>query len=260
MEKLSKERSMVENSYPRVDARLKTPFNMIVSGPTGAGKSTFVEALLNPEIEIFSDKFKYILIFIGTSKSKNPMALSIQQMYGHEKCLIFDNVFSSIQPQEFSEFLEKQIELMGGSGGLMIFDDLMVELGESGVLLPLFTRISSHYNVSNIHITQNLFHKVGGKNSGNTTTIYRNTTYLVLFHSPMDKSTVDVVARKLSPKCFRELAEMINHVCAHYRYILIDGRQDTPEGLRYRTTITGDQNTTDSRTVSSLLFQRAFVL
>ena len=45
--------------------------------------------------------------------------------------------------------------------GCIIFDDLMEELSECGVML--FTKFSTHYGVSIINITQNLFHQGTGK-------------------------------------------------------------------------------------------------
>ena len=43
-----------------------------------------------------------------------------------------------------------------GRKGCIIFDNLMKELGEIGILLNLFTKMSSHYDMSVIHITKNL--------------------------------------------------------------------------------------------------------
>ena len=47
--------------------------------------------------------------------------------------------------------------------GCVIFDDLMSELSECGLLLDLFSKYSSHYDLTTIHITQNIFFKAGGK-------------------------------------------------------------------------------------------------
>ena len=47
--------------------------------------------------------------------------------------------------------------------GCLIFDDLMEELSECGVLTKLFTKFSTHYGVSIINIKQNLFHPGNGQ-------------------------------------------------------------------------------------------------
>ena len=65
--------------------------------------------------------------------------------------------------------------------GCVIFDDLMSELSECGLLLDLFSKYSSHYDLTTIHITQNIFFKAGGKHGSDHVTIYRNTHVLVLF-------------------------------------------------------------------------------
>ena len=48
-----------------------------------------------------------------------------------------------------------------GKKGYVIFDDLMSELSEYGLLLDLFSKYSSHYDLTTIHIMQNIFFKVG---------------------------------------------------------------------------------------------------
>ena len=49
--------------------------------------------------------------------------------------------------------------------GCIIFNDLMSELSEYGLLLDLFSKYSSHYDLTTIHITQNIFFKAGGKHA-----------------------------------------------------------------------------------------------
>ena len=59
-----------------------------------------------------------------------------------------------------------------------------------GILLDLFTKMSSHYNTSVIHITQNLFHKGSGKHSSDHVGVYRNSHITMLFNNPPQQSSV----------------------------------------------------------------------
>ena len=75
------------------------------------------------------------------------------------------------------------------------FDDLMSELSECRLLVDLFTKFSSHYSLTIIHITQNVFFKSVGKHGTDNVTIFRNTQVLVLFWTPMDMSMLMMIAK-----------------------------------------------------------------
>ena len=58
-----------------------------------------------------------------------------------------------------------------GKKGCVIFDDPMSELSECGLPLDLFSKYSSHCDLTTIHITQNIVFKVGGKHGLDHVTI-----------------------------------------------------------------------------------------
>ena len=76
------------------------------------------------------------------------------------------NNFSS----EFEHFVKNKANRK--KKGCVIFNNLMSELSECDLLLDLFSKYSSHYDLTTIHITQNAFFKVGGKHSSDHVTIY----------------------------------------------------------------------------------------
>ena len=88
--------------------------------------------------------------------------------------------------------------VLRGKKGCVIFDDLMSELSECGLLVDLFTKFSSHYSLTIIHITQNVFFKSAGKHGTDNVTIFRNTQVLVLFQTPMDMSMLMMIAKQIS--------------------------------------------------------------
>ena len=71
---------------------------------------------------------------------------------------------------EFEHFVKNKANRK--EKGCVIFDDLMSELSECGLLLDLFSKYSSHYDLTTIHIMQNIFFKAGGKHSSDHVTIY----------------------------------------------------------------------------------------
>ena len=125
-----------------------------------------------------------------------------------------------------------------GKKGCVIFDDLMSELSECGLLLDLFSKHSSHYDLTTIHITQNIFFKVGGKHSSDHVTIDQNMHVLVLFKNPLDNTVIHTITQCISRgrKC-HELINMLHHVLDYHRYIVIMGDLKTSPKLKYRTDI-----------------------
>ena len=76
----------------------------------------------------------------------------------------------------------------------------MKELGEMGILLDLFTKVSFHYNTFIIHITQNLFHKGSGRYSSNHVGVYCNSHIIILLNNPLDNHPLWTVAAQLVRK------------------------------------------------------------
>ena len=120
----------------------------------------------------------------------------------------------------------------------VIFDDLMSELSECGLLLDLFSKYSSHYDLTAIHTMQNIFFKVGGKHGSDHVTIYRNTHVLVLFKNPLDNTVIHTITQHISRgEKYSELVDMLHHVLYHHRYIVIMGDLKTSPKLKYCTDI-----------------------
>lgn len=218
----------------KLDPRIHHPFTCIVSGPSQAGKSTFVKNLILNKNKYIKENFDYIFIFIGTEPEKNLELKEIADKLG-PKAMIFN-----CQPlfQEgpknadkyFRAFLQHTIESKSqNEKGCLIFDDLMQEMGETNFLVDIFTKYSSHSNFSCILITQNIFHK--GKNSSQHITLYRNTHVLVLFESFLDSTTLNNISSRLSIKN-KETKEMLREIQRKYRYVVIRGDFNTPEKIR----------------------------
>ncbi len=221
---------------------------MIVAGPTGVGKSTFVTGML---LERTVDTlFDYINIFIGTAREDNYMVQALKKEFKEKvnivevKKIFSEGDFCTELPKLFHNLIRK------GKKGCVIFDDLMSELAQCDLLIPLFTKYSSHMNITSIHITQNVFYKGGGKHSGDHTTLYRNTQYLVLFWNPMDSTVVQNVSRRLTTTKCKEITSLLESVMKDHRYVLIDGKMDTPHELRFRSDIFASE--------SGLPYQRVF--
>lgn len=229
------------------DGRLNHPFTCLVSGPTQAGKSTLLTDIIEKRKRLIDSDFAYIIIYLGTPphlnaaytnlRKKNPMLIElidVNKRYPDKEAI----------KNYLSVDIKSTISKYNGRPGLMLFDDLMQELANSGgILTELFTKLSSHNNLSSIHITQNLFSKMGG-NSTDHTTMYRNSKYIILFDSRLDSTVFSHVARRIAPPGKSKLVQdMLMDIVEKHRYVLISGGLNTPKELQFRSDITADYPT-----------------
>ncbi len=248
----------VMKDLPLTAAALHHPFTCSVVGPTQSGKSTFVRNLLMNHEQYVDRKFDYIYVLLGTSLEDNPVLREVKVQYPRETK--FFKVLSQDDFEEDGKKKNKQyaryvsnfiVRRLPGKekNGCIVFDDLMSEMGDSNIITDFFTKKSSHENISIIHITQNLFHK--GRSESQNATLYKNTHLLVIFNSPLDSSTVSIVARRMSTGegDAKRLKKMMLEVIGKYRYIAIRGSNDTPEHLRF---------TSDYFAISPFLHFKAF--
>ena len=148
-----------EGQFTIFDARLQTPFSLIIAGPSSCGKTSFVINLLKNNRRVVSNPFDYILWFYGESFPR-------------------DEYFQN-QPITFHQGLPDSFDSLinPSKRGLAIFDDLMAECGNSKLITEFFTKRTHHENVSVIFITQNLYSE--GKERKN---FAKNATYLCVFN------------------------------------------------------------------------------
>ena len=119
------------------------------------------------------------MIILGTEGNKNEILSSLKDELSpgvveiielkklYETTELMKKNFSS----EFENFVKSKANRK--EKGCVIFDDLMSELSECGLLHDLFSNYLSHYDLTRIHITQNVFFRVGGKHSSDHVTIYQ---------------------------------------------------------------------------------------
>jgi len=186
----------------------KHPFTCIISGPTKAGKTTFVRQLIEKAKSFIEPPPKHIWWFYAEEQNfYDDFKDSVIFMKGTPNMAIV---------REYSK--EPQ---------LIIIDDLMYESNND----ILFTRGCHHWNISVINIVQNIFHK-------GLRTSRINAEYLVLMKNPSDRLQVQNLARQLYPHNPKYMLEAYNDATAKpYSYLLVDLTQSTPEELRLRANI-----------------------
>ena len=107
---------------------------MIVAGPTQAGKTTFVQDLLNLKHLIFKDPISKIYWVCNEYLKFNVWA-DVEYIIG--------------LPTDGFDFVRRNY--------IVVIDDLMAEGKDNIALTNLFTRVTHHQNCFVIYITQNYF-------------------------------------------------------------------------------------------------------
>jgi GTPase SAR1 family protein len=210
--------------------KLKTPFNLIIAGPTGSGKTLLVRSILRHHQVIFHPK----------PERKQLHAL---WAYGQWQPL-YDTALPGVIIT-YTAGMPTSEDI--NSNQLIIIDDLMSELENNKDLMNLFTKGSHHLNKSVIFVTQNLFHK-------SQRDLSLNSHYIILMKNPRDTSQINYIARQMDPLSWRFIVDSFRQATENsFGYLLFDLRQDTPQNLRFRTRITPDQST--SNKLAPIVFQ-----
>ena len=233
---------MTHKNETVVDAQMHHPFRCLVAGPSQSGKSTFVHNLLLQQNDIIDIYFDYVTIVLGTEANKNETlsTLKYELRPGVMEIIELKKLYETteLMKKNFSSEFENFVKNKAGKKGCVIFDDLMSELSECGLLLDLFSKYSSHYDLTTIHIMQNIFFKAGGKHSSDHVTVYQSMHVLVLFKNPLDNTVIHTITQCISRgKKYSELVDMLHHVLDHHRYIVIMGDLKTSPKLKYHTDI-----------------------
>ena len=212
-------------SYNRADpphpstVTLQHPFTCMVSGPTGSGKTKWVEQLLMDAQQMIA-----------------PPPDRIIWCYGQWQP-IYDKLLSAVPGIEFYKGIPVQIDSSTffdkTVNNIFVLDDMMTEVRDDPRISNLFSKGSHHLNLSVVYIVQNIFNQ--GKMARN---ISLNTQYLVLFKSPRDKQQIMVLARQLYPRRTDNFLNTYEEATKrYYGYLFIDLKPYTPDDQRLKTNI-----------------------
>ena len=195
-----------------MDPRWKHPFTALIAGPTGSGKTVFVNTFLSQVAEMMDPAPEEIFFCYG----------EWQPIYDTMKAVQFVEGLPDIEKGSMGD---------GKRRRLVVIDDLMAETDDR--ITKLFTKGSHHRNISVMYIVQNLF----GKNKEQRT-ISLNSHYIVLFKNPRDGSQITNLAKQMYPGRVSYVQESFKDATsAPHGYLLIDLRQETPDNLRLRSCI-----------------------
>lgn len=206
------------------DISFRTPFNCLVAGASGTGKTTWVRNLLKLRNHIFSSPPERVIWFYAKH----------QQIYDEMKRdgLVDDfiNVNSDFPTSDsITDIVSKYKE---GNGSLIIFDDILTDITSDFV--KMFCNTSHHENASMIFLTQNLMYQ-----NKHFRTMSLNCHYIVLMKNERAIQQVGFLSRQLCPDNIPYLIQAYTEATRKkaYSYIVIDLKSDTKPQVRLRTNI-----------------------
>jgi len=190
------------------------PFSCIVAGPSKAGKT------------VFASKFLKHIDSISTAKPVEIIWAFAEYQPNYKELTCIPRVRLCQGIPALTELRKDTTQPK-----LVVFDDLMTDFKKDDSLVQLFTRGVHHWNISCIHIVQNLFF------SGQRTARV-NAHYMVLFKNPSDKLQVATLGRQLYPQKSKYFMEAFQDATDKpHTYLLVDMSQGCPDELRLRTNI-----------------------
>ena len=193
---------------------LKSPFTMLMAGPSGLGKSSLVLKMLN-EPSCFDRPPTSVIIAYSRMQS------------------VYETIAdSSAVPVRLVEGLPDDLKTPPGS--LLIIDDLQNEAGKA--VCDWFTKNAHHYDTNVIYLVQNLFLKTPEHRTASI-----NAHYIVLFKNPRDKSQITNLAKQFAPNNPSYVVEAFKKATTRpHAYLLLDFKQDTDDLLRIRDSVFKD--------------------
>ena len=197
-----------------------SPSTIGIFGPTQVGKSFLLKQLLVNSSEVFASKPIWFLYCYAVEL---PIYQELREVHGN-KISFKQGIPSS---EEISEFSSKT------NHGIVVLDDLMIEVSSDSKALSLFTVGSHHLNLTVIFIRQNIF--PGGKFSRS---ISLNLHYLILFKNLSDSLQIKHRARQIFPGRTKEFMEIFNDATSKpYGYLVIDLSPSADDEFHLRTRV-----------------------
>jgi len=205
------------------DIRLKTPFNLIVSGASQSGKTSWVKNLLTIQDQIFTKKPSRIFLFY---RSMQDIYLEMER-----DNLIHELINVQTTMPSLDEIYNMVAPYKDNGGSLLFFDDSMVSVDQN--FEQLFCNISHHENTSIIFLTQNLFFK-----DKSFRTMSLNSQYMVLLKNNRDITQVSILGKQVSPNNSAYITQSYQEATKlPYSYLMLDFCSDTEPILRVRSNI-----------------------
>jgi len=205
------------NSEEEIVFALRTPFTSLLVAPSQAGKTTFIEKILENADKLYDRKPGKFYYFykVWQKKYETMNAEFISGM-----CTM--------------NWLKENLN--GQTNCTIVLDDVADQMTSDTAVL--FSVGSHHYDVNILLLLHNLFDKNKAFRQ-----VSLNTRYLIIFKNPRDASTITHFAKQFDPGHNKRLENIYREATVNpYSYLFIDMDQMTNDKHRLRSNIFFESN------------------
>lgn len=196
------------------------PSNIFIVGPTGSGKTQFMEtALTLGQFDPPPQRLVWVYSEWQPAYARLQERARSGQLVGLRA---IEFVRDNTDYEEIYKTMSPTVNNM------LVLDDQMTEAkGNADHLANLFVKGSHHRSITVVLMLQNMFEK-------GMRTASLNTQYMVLLKNPRDRSQIGKLADQLMPTNRRFLVNVYEDATKMpHSHLILDFRQDTPEELRF---------------------------
>lgn len=203
----------------------ETPTSIFVVGMSGSGKSYLTRQILQHANGMFKKPTVRILFCYGVWQD------------------LYDRMNKEIPFIEFHQGLPSSDEIyeFGLIEGhkILVLDDLMIDAADKVEMAHLLCVGSHHYNITVIHLLQNIFHKGKAMRTASL-----NCHYFILFPSYRDRLQIQSFGKQLFPGKSKYFMDAFEKATSKpYGYLLVDISPHSDKTYQLRTDILPGQAT-----------------
>ena len=217
-----------------IDATFRCPFNMLISGPTQSGKTTWISRLLVYAGELLETLPSEVHWYSPHATPAPGLSSCVQfPIYYHQR-LPWATFKRNDDDDDDDDSNGQENDPKPGS--IIVIDDFAQETANSRELTSYITKTSHHRDMSIVLLTQNLFHS--GKE---TRTQSLNMHYMVLMRQTRDHKQIRTLGRQLTQteKEYRAFLDAYNDATSHrhFSYLLVSMHPRDDKRLLLRGTL-----------------------
>ena len=205
-----------------IDATLHHPCNIIITGSTGAGKTTLCAFLLKYRHLIFAIEKPLVIWFYREGCGG-------QKIYEYLKDEKLVDEFHAVNKNGFGDIKDFINNFPRSQNKIFIYDDLLTEISADAA--EIFINLSHHQNLTNILLSQSLY-----LSNENLRIMTKNAHYHFLCRNLKGKGEYVTFSKQLEPTNSKMVMSIITDALKKpFSHILIDSHPKSNPRTRFRS-------------------------